>query len=108
MDFNVKKLVGDAGTFFNRAVQVSVGEKPLVGSRKPLSTFMTIPNNNVFLLFKFTEEKLGTSEKTELDAHFENLQQRCDMTKSWTEKLIRDVDAVLATNPSKQYLYIYS
>jgi len=69
MDFNVRKLVGDAGTLFSRAVQ-------------------------------FTEEKLGKSEKTELDAHFENLSQRCDLTKSWTEKLVRDVDGVL--NPGNR------
>ncbi|XP_046640054.1 endophilin-B1-like [Daphnia pulicaria] len=71
MEFNVKKLVGDAGTLFTRAVQ-------------------------------FTEEKLGTSEKTELDAHFENLSQRCDLTKSWTEKLVRDVDSVLTPNPGNR------
>lgn len=52
--------------------------------------------------FKFTEEKLGTSEKTELDAHFENLSHRCDLTKSWTEKLVRDIDAVLTPNPGMQ------
>jgi len=71
MDFNVKQLMGTAGTFFTRAVQ-------------------------------FTEERLGTSEKTELDAHFENLSQRCDTTKSWTEKLVRDIDAVLTPNPGNR------
>lgn len=67
MDFNVKKLVKDAGTAISRVVQL-------------------------------TEEKLGTSEKTELDSHFENLAERADITKGWTEKLVRDTEAVLIPN----------
>jgi endophilin-B1 len=50
---------------------------------------------------------LGTSEKTELDAHFENLSQRCDLTKSWTEKLIRDVDAILTPNPGNLSVFLF-
>jgi endophilin-B len=46
-----------------------------------------------------TEEKLGTSERTELDAHFENLAERSDTTKAWTEKLLKDTEAVLTPNP---------
>jgi len=42
---------------------------------------------------------LGTSEKTELDGQLETLQKRCDTTKLWTEKLVRDVDQVLTPNP---------
>ncbi|KAJ7308506.1 hypothetical protein JRQ81_009073 [Phrynocephalus forsythii] len=38
---------------------------------------------------QFTEEKLGQAEKTELDAHFENLLARADSTKNWTEKILR-------------------
>lgn len=58
-------------------------------------------NYNMFLLLdlQLTEEKLGTSEKTELDAHFENLAERSDVTKQWTEKLLRDTEAVLTPNP---------
>uniref|UniRef100_A0A1B6EXW9 Uncharacterized protein n=1 Tax=Cuerna arida TaxID=1464854 RepID=A0A1B6EXW9_9HEMI len=48
---------------------------------------------------QLTEEKLGTSEKTELDAHFENLAERSDVTKQWTEKILRDTEAVLTPNP---------
>ncbi|XP_054283872.1 endophilin-B1 isoform X2 [Macrosteles quadrilineatus] len=48
---------------------------------------------------QLTEEKLGTSEKTELDAHFENLAERSDITKQYTEKLLRDTEAVLTPNP---------
>lgn len=71
MDFNVKKLVKDAGTALSRVVQL-------------------------------TEEKLGTSEKTELDAHFENLSDRADITKQWTEKIVRDTEAVLTPNPGNR------
>ncbi|XP_066154199.1 endophilin-B1 isoform X3 [Euwallacea fornicatus] len=48
---------------------------------------------------QFTEEKLGKSEKTELDAHFENLCERAECTRKYTEKLAKDVEAVLVPNP---------
>lgn len=49
-----------------------------------------------------TEEKLGTSEKTELDAHFENLWDRAENTKNWTEKLVKNTEAVLIPNPGNR------
>lgn len=49
---------------------------------------------------QFTEEKLGQAEKTEYDAHFESLLQRADKTKEWTEKLIKQMEAVLQPNPT--------
>ncbi|XP_021376184.1 endophilin-B1-like isoform X4 [Mizuhopecten yessoensis] len=49
---------------------------------------------------QFTEEKLGSAEKTELDAHFENLLQRADKTKLWTERVLRQTEAVLQPNPN--------
>ncbi|XP_014286980.1 endophilin-B1 isoform X2 [Halyomorpha halys] len=51
---------------------------------------------------QMTGEKLGTSEKTELDAHFENLAERSDTTKLWTEKLLKDTEAVLTPNPGNR------
>ncbi|CAG0887891.1 unnamed protein product [Cyprideis torosa] len=66
---NMKKVLGGAGTFFQRAVQ-------------------------------YTEEKLGTSERTEFDAHFENLATRAEVTRKWTEKLSTDVQSVLIPNPA--------
>lgn len=51
---------------------------------------------------QYTEEKLGTSEKTELDAQFENLADRADVTKQWTDKLLRDTEAVLIPNPGNR------
>ncbi|XP_031156371.1 endophilin-B2-like isoform X3 [Sander lucioperca] len=48
---------------------------------------------------QFTEEKLGQAEKTELDAHFENLMSRADCTKHWTEKIYRQTEVLLQPNP---------
>uniref|UniRef100_A0A8B9LNR1 SH3-domain GRB2-like endophilin B2b n=1 Tax=Astyanax mexicanus TaxID=7994 RepID=A0A8B9LNR1_ASTMX len=47
------------------------------------------------------EEKLGQAEKTELDAHLENLIARGDCTKNWTEKIFRQTEVLLQPNPSK-------
>ncbi|XP_017446171.1 endophilin-B1 isoform X5 [Rattus norvegicus] len=69
MDFNVKKLAADAGTFLSRAVQ-------------------------------FTEEKLGQAEKTELDAHLENLLSKAECTKVWTEKIMKQTEVLLQPNPN--------
>ncbi|KAF7243465.1 Endophilin-B1 [Varanus komodoensis] len=69
MDFNVKKLAADAGTFLSRAVQ-------------------------------FTEEKLGQAEKTELDAHLENLLCKAECTKQWTERIMKQTEVLLQPNPN--------
>lgn len=54
---------------------------------------------------QFTEEKLGQAEKTELDAHLENLLARGDCTKNWTEKILRQTEVLLQPNPSKNPLH---
>ncbi|CAG5918240.1 unnamed protein product [Menidia menidia] len=57
---------------------------------------------------QFTEEKLGQAEKTELDAHFENLLSRADCTKHWTEKIHGQTEVLLQPNPSariEEFLY---
>ncbi|XP_030875952.1 endophilin-B2 isoform X6 [Leptonychotes weddellii] len=57
---------------------------------------------------QFTEEKFGQAEKTELDAHFENLLTRADSTKNWTEKILRQTEVLLQPNPSarvEEFLY---
>ncbi|KAG8436691.1 hypothetical protein GDO86_007689 [Hymenochirus boettgeri] len=77
MDFNVKKLAADAGTFLTRAVQ-------------------------------FTEEKLGQAEKTELDAHLENLLTKAECTKTYTEKILKQTEVLLQPNPNariEEFLY---
>ncbi|KAJ8376076.1 hypothetical protein SKAU_G00066560 [Synaphobranchus kaupii] len=77
MDFNVKRLAADAGTFLSRAVQ-------------------------------FTEEKFGQAEKTELDAHLENLLARAECTKQWTERIMKQTEVLLQPNPNvrmEEFLY---
>uniref|UniRef100_A0A671Y9H4 SH3-domain GRB2-like endophilin B2b n=1 Tax=Sparus aurata TaxID=8175 RepID=A0A671Y9H4_SPAAU len=57
---------------------------------------------------QFTEEKLGQAEKTELDAHLENLITRADGTKNWTEKILRQTEVLLQPNPSariEEFIY---
>ncbi|XP_026067229.1 endophilin-B2-like isoform X5 [Carassius auratus] len=51
---------------------------------------------------QYTEEKLGQAEKTELDAHLENLIARADCTKNWTEKIFRQTEVLLQPNPIDQ------
>lgn len=58
--------------------------------------------NIAFRLLQLTEEKLGTSEKTELDAHFENLSDRAEVTKQWTEKIVWKTESVLIPNPGNR------
>ncbi|XP_042562937.1 endophilin-B2-like [Clupea harengus] len=48
---------------------------------------------------QFTQENLGQAEKTELDAHFENLLARADCTKNWTEKIFKQTEYLLQPNP---------
>lgn len=47
---------------------------------------------------QFTEEKLGHSEKTEFDPAFQEMLDNADKLKHWTEKIIKDVEAVLQPN----------
>ncbi|KAE8583086.1 hypothetical protein XENTR_v10020420 [Xenopus tropicalis] len=57
---------------------------------------------------QFTQENLGQAEKTELDAHFENLLTRADNTKNWTEKILRQTEVLLQPSPSarvEEFLY---
>lgn len=55
----------------------------------------------VLYVLQYTEEKLGQAEKTELDAHLENLIARADCTKNWTDKIFRQTEVLLQPNPSK-------
>ncbi|XP_007255935.3 endophilin-B1a isoform X2 [Astyanax mexicanus] len=49
---------------------------------------------------QFTEEKLGQAEKTELDAHLENLLTRAECTKHWTERILKQTEVLLQPNPN--------
>ncbi|XP_022225223.1 endophilin-B1 isoform X2 [Drosophila obscura] len=51
---------------------------------------------------QLTEERLGTTERTEYDLHFQNLAERADVTKTWTEKLVKDTESVLIPNPQNR------
>ncbi|XP_035786178.1 endophilin-B2-like isoform X2 [Anopheles albimanus] len=51
---------------------------------------------------QLTEEKLGTSEKTEMDSRFEHLSERSDSAKLWTEKIVRDTEAAIVPNPANR------
>ncbi|XP_074621994.1 endophilin-B1-like isoform X2 [Acropora palmata] len=57
---------------------------------------------------QYTEEQLGTSEKTVFDARFESLVEKADRTKFWTEKLLRQTEALLQRNPglrAEEFMY---
>lgn len=105
MDFNVKRFVGEAGTAISRLVQVSVGRKhgPSPSPSQCLIT-LYIFITQFRVVSKLTEEKLGTSERTELDSHFETLLERSDSTRMWTEKLLKNSEAVLTPNPGDSYI----
>ncbi|XP_041447236.1 SH3 domain GRB2 like, endophilin B1 S homeolog isoform X1 [Xenopus laevis] len=49
---------------------------------------------------QFTEEKFGQAEKTELDAHLENLLAKAECTKVWTEKIMKQTEVLLQPNPN--------
>ncbi|TRY62480.1 hypothetical protein DNTS_007142 [Danionella cerebrum] len=57
---------------------------------------------------QFTEEKFGQAEKTELDAHLENLLSKAECTKHWTEKILKQSEVLLQPNPNvriEEFLY---
>ncbi|MFH4975197.1 hypothetical protein AB6A40_001906 [Gnathostoma spinigerum] len=49
---------------------------------------------------QLTEETFLKAEKTELDAHFENLLQRADKTEEHTKKLLSSLECYLQPNPT--------
>ena len=49
---------------------------------------------------QLTEETFLKAEKTELDAHFENLLQRADKTEEHTKKLLACLESYLQPNPT--------
>ncbi|KAK8402929.1 hypothetical protein O3P69_000892 [Scylla paramamosain] len=51
---------------------------------------------------QYTEEKIGSAEKTELDRHFESLSLQADAARQWTEKLVIGAEAVLIPNPGNR------
>uniref|UniRef100_A0A0N5A872 BAR domain-containing protein n=1 Tax=Syphacia muris TaxID=451379 RepID=A0A0N5A872_9BILA len=49
---------------------------------------------------QYTEETFLKAEKTELDAHFENLLQRADKTEEHTKRLLSCLESYLQPNPT--------
>lgn len=45
---------------------------------------------------------MGTGERTEYDTEFHYLAERADVTKSWTEKMVKNVESVLVPNPQNR------
>nr|XP_053651673.1 endophilin-B2-like [Cherax quadricarinatus] len=55
-----------------------------------------------FYNFQYTEEKIGSAEKTELDGHFESLSHQADSARHWTEKMLVGAESVLIPNPGNR------
>jgi len=83
---NLKNMVGDAGTFITRAVQDA-----------HISDEASVIYNRAK---QFTEEKMGRAERTENDPQFGILSDKTDTTKNYTEKIVKDTEAVLVPNPA--------
>uniref|UniRef100_A0A1W7RAL7 Endophilin-B1 n=1 Tax=Hadrurus spadix TaxID=141984 RepID=A0A1W7RAL7_9SCOR len=49
---------------------------------------------------QYTQEVLGTSEKTALDKSFEELVEKCEKTRISTEKILDKVETILQPNPN--------
>ena len=58
---------------------------------------------SILILFKYTEEKLGKAERTQLDPHLVMLETKTDNMKNLTTKLKDNSAAVLVPNPGKTY-----
>uniref|UniRef100_A0A1A9WW16 Uncharacterized protein n=1 Tax=Glossina brevipalpis TaxID=37001 RepID=A0A1A9WW16_9MUSC len=74
---------------------------------------INLPNFNVKNLIKeaghslsravqLTEEKLGTTERTEYDQEFQTLAENADASRMWTEKIVKDTESVLVPNPQNR------
>uniref|UniRef100_A0A8C2TCC9 Endophilin-B1 n=2 Tax=Coturnix japonica TaxID=93934 RepID=A0A8C2TCC9_COTJA len=68
--------------------------------QKSTISFIVIWAHSSKLWKQFTEEKLGQAEKTELDAHLENLLSKAECTKQWTEKIMKQTEVLLQPNPN--------
>ena len=53
---------------------------------------------------QYAEETIGTAERTELDSEYEQLAERADCYRQWTERIVSKLEAVIQPNPS---LYLH-
>ncbi|OZC10891.1 BAR domain protein [Onchocerca flexuosa] len=68
--------------------------------RVMLVAFSFAPNSLTSTHPELTEETFLKAEKTELDAHFENLLQRADKTEEHTKRLLSAMESYLQPNPT--------
>ena len=110
---NFKRTLGDAGAFLKSTVQVLPFITPTVRHFLNWLFFLhfyfppvqdahiTDDAGTMFNRAKqFTEERLGKAERTENDEAFENMATRSDKIKGYTEKLVKNTEAVLVPNPA--------
>lgn len=88
---SMKKFGSSTSTFFHRAKQVDFLSVSWVNLSISLGDFW-------LLYLQYTEEQLGKSEATVLDARFESLVEKADRTKSRTEQLLRQTETLLQPN----------
>ena len=50
---------------------------------------------------QYAEETIGTAERTELDYEYEQLAEKADTYKLWTERIVAKLEAVVQPNPSE-------
>jgi len=55
-----------------------------------------------------TEETFLQAEKTEYDPYFLDLARKCDITQSWTENIIRDIEIFAEPNPGFYNVYKFA
>lgn len=51
--------------------------------------------------FQLTEESLGQTQKTDLDPGLEELLNRADATKTWTDRIVSQTEVLLQPNPGE-------
>ncbi|XP_074601278.1 SH3 domain containing GRB2 like, endophilin-B isoform X2 [Brevipalpus obovatus] len=66
---------------------------------KSIRGFATEAATALSRVVQYSEEKLGFSEKTELDSRLEHLLKRVDAVKAWTEAIVYKTESVLQPNP---------
>lgn len=98
--FNVKNLIKEAGHSLSRAVQVC--QIISVLCKIPVFPTEIVIYKNKTIYMQLTEEKLGTTERTEYDQEFQTLAEHADATKLWTEKIVKNTESVLVPNPQNR------
>ena len=75
---------------------------------KMASSAMSASKTGLSRARQFTEERIGTAEKTEYGAQFENSVAKVERTKALADKLVTNIQAVIQPNPSarmEEFMY---